>query len=106
MPGFSAQEGKFKSDNYISMQILTTNNERFQITTAKSTPSNNGTTYALENSEPFSSVTVTQRLRSYKSKCINENKDDNKLFDPGTSTKYLRGCGNKHIGKNSKKNDS
>ena len=91
MPGFPAQEGKFKSNNCISMQMLTTNNKRFQTTTAKNAPSNDGATYVLENSESFSPIPSTKRLRSCKSRCINEDKDNNKLFGSVTLTKHLRG---------------
>ncbi|MCJ1347429.1 hypothetical protein MMC31_005654, partial [Peltigera leucophlebia] len=106
MPGLPAQEGKFKSNNCISMQMLTTNNEGFQTTTAKSAPSNDGATYTSDNSEPFSPVTSTKRLRSCRSRRINEDKDDNKPFDPVTSTKRLCGRGNKHVDEDSKDSDS
>ena len=106
MPGLPAQEGKFKSNNCISMQMLTTNNEGFQTTTAKSGPSNNGATYIFNNSESFSLVTSTKRLRSSRSRGINKDKDNNKPFGLVISTKRLRGRGNKHVGKNSKDSDS
>lgn len=106
MLGLPAQESKFKSDNCINMQMLTTKNKIFQTTTEKSSPSNNNTTYALENNEIFSSITSTKYLHRYKSKSINEDKDDNTLFDPVISTKHLRGCRNKHVGKGSKDNES
>ena len=106
MPGLPAQEGKFKSNNCISMQMLTTNNEGFQTMTAKSAPSNNGAPYTSDNSEPFSPVTSTKRLRSCRSRRINEDKDDNKPFGPVTSTKRLRGRGNEHVGEDSKDSDS
>lgn len=86
--------------------MLITNNEGFQTMTTKSAPSNNGATYPLENSEPFSLVTSTKHLRSCKNKCINKNKNDNKLFGPVTSTKCLYGHEKKHIGENSKDSDS
>lgn len=106
MPGLLAQKSKFKSDNYISMQMLITNNEGFQTTPAKSTPSNNGAIYALDNNKFFSHVTSTKHLCSCRSKHINNDKDNNKLFGPVTSTKCLRGRGNKHVGEDIKDSDS
>lgn len=106
MVGLPAQKGKFKSNNCISMQMLTTNNEGFQTTTAKSAPSNDGATYALDNSEPFSPITSIKRLCSSRSKRINKNKDDNKPFGSVTSTKRLCSRGNKHVGKDNKDSDS
>ena len=106
MSSLLTQKSKFKSDNCISMQMLTTDNEGFQTTTAKNGPLNNGATYASENSKPFSPISSTKRLYSCRSKHINENKNDNKLFGPVNSTKRLRGRGNKHVGKDSKNNDS
>lgn len=88
------------------MQMLTTNNEGFQTTTAKSVSSNNGATYTSDNSEAFSPVTSTRRLRSCRSRCINEDKDDNKHFSPVTLIKRLRGRGNEHVGEDSKDSDS
>lgn len=85
--------------------MLITNNEGFQITTAKSMPLNNGVIYALENIEFFSPVIFIKYLYSCKSKHINKNKDNNKLFNPIILTKCLYGCRNKHIGKNSKNLD-
>lgn len=88
------------------MQILTTNNEEFQTTTAKGAPLNNSATYALNNSEPFSAVISNKRLHSCTSRQINEDKDDNKLFGPVTLIQYLRDRENKHVGKDSKNSDS
>ena len=106
MPGLLVQEGKFKSNNCISMQMLTINNEGFQTTTAKSVLSNNGAIYASDNSEPFSLIISTKHLCSCKNKRINKDKDDNKPFDPFTLIKHLRNRENKYIGKNSKDSDS
>ena len=86
--------------------MLTTNNEGFQTTTAKSTPSNDGATYTSDYSEPFSLVISTKRLRSCRSRHINENKDNNKSFGHVTSTKRLRDRGNEHVGEDSKDSDS
>lgn len=105
MPDFPILKGKLKFDNCISIQMLITNNEKFQTTTMKSTLSNNNAIYALNNSEFFSLVISTKRLRSCKSKRINKNKNKKKLFGPFTSTKYLCGHENKHVGKKSKNND-
>lgn len=106
IPGLPIQEGKFKSDNCISIQMLTTKNEEFQIMTVKSALSNDGAIYTLDNTKLFSLVTFTKRLRNCRSKRNNEYKDDNKLFGCVTLTKRLHVCGNKHISKNIKDNDS
>lgn len=99
MPGLPTYKGKFKFDNYISMQMLITNNKEFQTMIVKSVPSNDNTTYALDNSESFSPITSTKRLRSCKSKRINKNKNDNKFFNPITLTKRLHDYENKHFSK-------
>lgn len=106
IPGFLTHKDQFKSDNYISMQIQTINNEGFQTTTAKSTLSNDNTTYALDNSKPFNLFTSTKRLYRRGSKHINKNKDNNEHFGYVTLTKRLCSCKNKHISKNSKNSDS
>lgn len=85
------------------MQILTTNNKRFQITITKIALSN---IYRLNNSKYFSFVTFTKHLYSCKSKRINKNKDNNKRFVLVTSTKRLSDFKNKHISKNNKKSNS
>lgn len=41
MSSFLTYNSKFKSDNYISMQMSTINNERFQIITVKNASLNN-----------------------------------------------------------------
>lgn len=106
MPGFLVYKNKFKSDNCISMQMLITNNERFQTTIAKSVPSNNSAIYALDNNEFFSLITSSKYLYSCRSKYINKNKNDNKLFSFITLTKHLCNCENKYISKNIKDSDS
>lgn len=84
MLGFLAYKSKFKSDNYISMQMLTTNNEGFQLMRAKNASSNNGAIYILDNCEFFSLVTFIKHLHSCKTKRINKNKDNNKFISPVT----------------------
>lgn len=105
MPNLLAQKSKFKSNNYISIQILIINNKKFQIIIAKNMLSNNGAIDALDNSKSFSFVIFAKCLHSCKNKCINKNKDNNKSFDPITLIKYLNGCRNKHDDKNNKNND-
>lgn len=67
--------------------MLLINNEGFQTLKAKSAPSNNGATYASDNSKPFSPVTFTKCLCSYKNNYINKNKDNNESFSFVTSIK-------------------
>lgn len=106
MLGLQVQESKFKSDNCINMQILITNNKRFQSLTVKSALLNHDAIYALHNNKSFSPVTFIKCLYSCKSKLINKNKDNNKFFNHVTLTKRLYSCRNKHISKNSKNCDS
>lgn len=81
------------------MQIPTTNNEGFQTTIAKNASLNDDATYTSDNSKHFNPVIFTKRLRSCKSKRINEEKDDNEFFGLITLTKYLRSRGNRQMAK-------
>lgn len=72
MPRLLAHKDKFKSDNSINMQMLTTNNDRFSATNAKSAPSNDVATNALDTNELFSHSTSTKRLCCRGSKHIDK----------------------------------
>lgn len=67
----------------MQMQMLTTNNEGFQTTTAKSAPSNNAATKAPDDDEPFNAIISTERLRSCGSGRISEERCDSGPFSPG-----------------------
>lgn len=82
--------------------MLITNNKEFQTTIVKSALLTNGFIYLLNHNELFSLITSIKHLNSYKSKCINKNKENNKFFDCVISTKRLYSCKNKDVGKNSK----
>lgn len=85
--------------------MLITNKKEFQMRIVKSVPSSNIAIYTLENSEPFSLITFTKRLRSCRNQCISENKDNNKFFGLIILIKCLYGCRNKHVSKNGKNKD-
>ena len=101
-----AYKNKFKSDNYISIQMLTTNNKIFQTIITKNTISNNTLITFLDNNKLFNTATFTKCLNSCKSKRISENKDNNKLLSLVTSIKCLHSHASKSISKKNKDSDS
>lgn len=106
MSSLPAHEGKFKFGNYISMQVLTTNNKRFQIMTAKSAASNNTATNTPDNNEPISTVTYTKRLYSCKSERISKDTNNNESLSLVTYTKCLHSHASNCISEDNEDNNS